>query len=109
MTLVAERPLTEIVPGPRPRGLLGWVTTTDHKKIGLLYMVTAFLFFLFGGLLAEGMRTQLAVPDSTFVARDTYNQWFTMHGSIMLFLFAGPFAFGLANYLVPIWSGTHPS
>ncbi|HSS09521.1 MAG TPA: cytochrome c oxidase subunit I [Acidimicrobiales bacterium] len=105
MTLVAERPLTEIVPGPRPRGVLGWVTTTDHKKIGLLYMVTAFIFFLFGGLLAEGMRTQLAVPDSTFVARDTYNQWFTMHGSIMMFLFAGPFAFGLANYLVPLQIG----
>jgi cytochrome c oxidase subunit 1 len=105
MTLVEERPLTEVVPGPRPRGLLGWVTTTDHKKIGLLYMITAFLFFLLGGFLAELMRTQLAVPNSTFVARDTYNQWFTLHGSIMLFLFAGPFAFGLANYLVPLQIG----
>jgi cytochrome c oxidase subunit 1 len=105
VTLVEERPLTEIVPGPRPRGLLGWVTTTDHKKIGLLYMVTAFLFFLLGGFLAELMRTQLAVPNSTFAARDTYNQWFTLHGSIMLFLFAGPFAFGLANYLVPLQIG----
>jgi cytochrome c oxidase subunit 1 len=105
VTLVEERPLTEVVPGPRPRGLLGWVTTTDHKKIGLLYMVTAFLFFLLGGFLAELMRTQLAVPNSTFAARDTYNQWFTLHGSIMLFLFAGPFAFGLANYLVPLQIG----
>jgi cytochrome c oxidase subunit 1 len=105
VTLVEERPLTEIVPGPRPRGLVGWVTTTDHKKIGLLYMVTAFLFFLLGGFLAELMRTQLAVPNSTFAARDTYNQWFTLHGSIMLFLFAGPFAFGLANYLVPLQIG----
>jgi cytochrome c oxidase subunit 1 len=105
VTLVEERPLTEVVPGPRPRGLLGWVTTTDHKKIGLLYMVTAFLFFLLGGFLAELMRTQLAVPNNTFAARDTYNQWFTLHGSIMLFLFAGPFAFGLANYLVPLQIG----
>ena len=105
MTLVEERPLTEVVPGPPPRGLLGWVTTTDHKKIGVLYMVTAFLFFLLGGFLAELMRTQLAVPNSTFAARDTYNQWFTLHGSIMLFLFAGPFAFGLANYLVPLQIG----
>jgi cytochrome c oxidase subunit I len=114
MTLLQERPgpsdsehrhLTEIVPGPRPRGVLGWLTTADHKKIGILYMVTAFVFFLLAGFLAELMRTQMAVPDSTFAGRDVYNQWFTMHGSIMLFLFAGPFAFGLANYLVPLQIG----
>ncbi len=113
MTLVSEpkptpavdRPLTEIVPGPRPSGVLGWLTTADHKKIGILYMVTAFAFFLLAGLLAEGMRTQLAVPNSVFTSRSTYNQWFTMHGSIMMFLFAGPFAFGLANYLVPLQIG----
>jgi cytochrome c oxidase subunit 1 len=114
MTLVQERPgpsdsesrhLTEIVSGPRPRGVLGWLTTADHKKIGILYMVTAFVFFLLGGFLAELIRTQLAVPDNTFAGRDVYNQWFTMHGSIMLFLFAGPFAFGLANYLVPLQIG----
>jgi cytochrome c oxidase subunit 1 len=100
-----ERPLTQIVPGPRPRGLLGYLTTADHKKIGLLYMVTAFLFFLVAGLLAEGMRTQLSVPNNNFAGLNTYNQWFTMHGSIMMFLFAGPFAFGLANYLVPLHIG----
>jgi cytochrome c oxidase subunit 1 len=100
-----ERPLTEIVTGPRPRGLLGYLTTADHKRIGLLYMVTAILFFLLAGLLAEGMRTQLAVPNNNFAGLDTYNQWFTMHGSIMMFLFAGPFAFGLANYLVPLQIG----
>jgi cytochrome c oxidase subunit 1 len=110
MTVVSERPesqrpLTEIVPGPRPRGLLGWVTTADHKKIGLMYMVTAILFFLLGGLLAEGMRTQLAVPNNNFAGLSTYNEWFTMHGTIMIFLFAGPFAFGLANYLVPLQIG----
>jgi cytochrome c oxidase subunit I len=100
-----DRPLTQIVAGPRPTGLIGWLTTADHKKIGILYMVTAFCFFLFGGLLAEGMRTQLIVPNNTFVNEATYNQWFTMHGSIMMFLFAGPFAFGLANYLVPLQIG----
>jgi cytochrome c oxidase subunit 1 len=109
MTVVSERPeprpLTEIVPGPRPGGLLGWVTTADHKKIGLMYMVTAILFFLVGGLLAEGMRTQLVVPNNNFARLNTYNEWFTMHGTIMIFLFAGPFAFGLANYLVPLQIG----
>ncbi|MDQ6614755.1 MAG: cytochrome c oxidase subunit I [Actinomycetota bacterium] len=70
-----------------------------------MYMVTAFVFFLLGGLLAEGMRTQLASPNGTFAGASTYNQWFTMHGSIMMFLFAGPFAFGLANYLVPLQIG----
>jgi cytochrome c oxidase subunit 1 len=105
VTAVAEHPLTEIVPGPRPAGLLGWITTADHKRIGLLYMVTAFAFFLFGGLLAEGMRAQLQTPNSNLVATDTFNQMFTMHGSIMMFLFAGPFAFGLANYLIPLQIG----
>ncbi len=85
--------------------MLGWITTADHKRIGLLYMVTAFAFFLFGGLLAEGMRAQLQVPNNNLVATDTFNQMFTMHGSIMMFLFAGPFAFGLANYLVPLQIG----
>ncbi|HEX3540420.1 MAG TPA: cytochrome c oxidase subunit I [Acidimicrobiales bacterium] len=102
---IADRPLTQIVTGPRPKGLVGWVTTADHKKIGLLYMATAFAFFLLAGLLAEGMRTQLSVPNNTFTSEATYNQWFTMHGSIMMFLFAGPFAFGLANYLVPLQIG----
>jgi cytochrome c oxidase subunit 1 len=112
VTLVDERPerpparpLTELVPGPRPSGLLGWVTTADHKRLGVLYMVTAFGFFLVGGGLGELMRTQLAVPDNTFASPNVYNQWFTIHGSVMLFLFAGPFAFGLANYLVPLQIG----
>jgi cytochrome c oxidase subunit 1 len=102
---LSERPLTEIVPGPRPTGFLGWLTTADHKKIGIMYMVTAFAFFLLAGLLAEGMRTQLAVPNGTFVNEATYNELFTMHGTMMMFLFAGPFAFGLANYLVPLQIG----
>jgi cytochrome c oxidase subunit 1 len=84
---------------------VGWVTTTDHKKIGLLYMATAFAFFLLGGVLALVIRAQLAQPDNQLVGESTYNQLFTMHGSIMMFLFAVPMAFGLANYLVPLHVG----
>ncbi len=112
MTVLSDRaeaagpePLTEIVSGPRPRGFLGFITTADHKRIGCLYMITAFLFFLLAGMLAEVMRTQLAVPTNDILSRATYNEFFTMHGSIMMFLFAGPFAFGLANYLVPLQIG----
>jgi cytochrome c oxidase subunit I len=93
------------VPEPEPRGMLAWLTSTDHKRIGLSYMVTAFIFFLIGGLLASVMRAQLAQPEEHLVSNDTYNQLFTMHGTIMLFLFIGPFAFGLANYLIPLQVG----
>jgi cytochrome c oxidase subunit 1 len=77
----------------------------DHKDIGKSYMVTAFCFFLLGGVLALIMRTELARPGLQFLDNDRYNQLFTMHGSIMMFLFAVPFAFGLANYLVPLHIG----
>ncbi len=86
-------------------GLLGWLTTTDHKAIGISYMVTSFAFFLLGGLLAMLMRAELAKPGMQVVGTDVYNQLFTMHGSIMMFLFLGPFAFGLANFLVPLQIG----
>ncbi|MDP8987510.1 MAG: cbb3-type cytochrome c oxidase subunit I, partial [Actinomycetota bacterium] len=91
--------------GPEPpheaaaTGVLAWLTTTDHKRIGLSYMVTSSAFFLFGGVLAMLMRAELAQPGLDVTSADTYNELFTMHGSIMMFLFIGPFAFGLANYL----------
>ncbi len=97
--------------GPEPpheaaaTGVLAWLTTTDHKRIGLSYMVTSFVFFLFGGVLAMFMRAELAQPGLGVTSADTYNELFTMHGSIMMFLFIGPFAFGLANYLVPLHIG----
>ena len=108
MTLLADPPAT--VPSPQPahreaRGLLGWLTTTDHKRIGVSYMLTAFAFYLVGGILASVMRLELAETGQQVVDNGTYNQLFTMHGSIMLFLFIGPFAFGLANYFVPIHIG----
>jgi cytochrome c oxidase subunit 1 len=89
----------------RPVGLVAWLTTTDHKRIGILYMVTTFAFFLVGGVLAGIMRAQLTVPDQELVARQTYNGLFTMHGTIMIFLFVAPFGFGLANYLIPLQIG----
>jgi cytochrome c oxidase subunit 1 len=108
MTLVME-PSKFVEPEhPEPAratGILGWVTTTDHKRIGLAYMVTAYVFFLIGGLMAELMRTQLAQPNLDLVPEDRYNQLFTMHGTIMLLLFVSPFALGLANYLVPLQIG----
>jgi cytochrome c oxidase subunit 1 len=87
------------------RGLLAFFITTDHKRIGIAYMVTAFGFFLVGGALAEVLRAELYSPGQQVVSTGRYNELFTMHGSVMLFLFLGPFAFGLANYLVPLQIG----
>jgi len=109
MTVLEELPESPPQPEPEYResatGLVGWVTTTDAKKIGILYMVTAFVFFLVGGALALVMRYELARPGLDVLDVPTYNQLFTMHGSIMMFLFAVPMAFGLANYLVPLHIG----
>ena len=90
---------------PERRGLLSWLTTTDHKRIGVLYMVTTFAFFLLGGAISGLMRAQLTSPGSELVGRQTYNSLFTMHGTIMIFLFVAPFGFGLANYLLPLQIG----
>ena len=107
MTLLDDRRATADEPpaDPHPTGLLAFFTSTDHKRIGVAYMVTAFAFFLIGGALAEVIRAQLWSADTQVVSESTYNQVFTMHGSIMLFLFLGPFAFGLANYFVPLHIG----
>src|SRR5207249_9142860 len=88
--------LERTFPFPRARytGILEWVTTTDHKKIGVMYLVTTFFFFLTGGLLALGIRTQLATPDTGFLTAQQYNSFFTMHGTTMVFLF-----------VVPVWTG----
>jgi cytochrome c oxidase subunit I len=92
-------------PHPRPSGMLAWLTTTDHKTIGLSYIITAFGFFLMGGVLALLIRLELWDTGLQIVTANRFNQLFTMHGSIMMFLFIGPIAFGLANYLVPIQVG----
>ncbi|MDP9362558.1 MAG: cytochrome c oxidase subunit I [Acidobacteriota bacterium] len=90
---------------PRYTGILEWVTTVDHKKIGVLYLFTTFFFFLSGGLLALAMRTQLAVPDGHVLTAQQYNAAFTMHGTTMVFLFVVPVWTGFANFIIPLQLG----
>src|SRR5690349_22543706 len=89
----------------RPRGLLGWITDTDHKAIAKRYIVTAFIFFIFGGIEAALMRIQLMRPDNHFLSPDKYNQIFTVHGTTMMFLFAVPIMTAMGIYLVPLMIG----
>ncbi|MEU6659158.1 cytochrome c oxidase subunit I [Streptomyces sp. NPDC046821] len=96
-------------PGPvrRPGAVLvDWVTTTDHKRIGHLYLITSFLFFLAGGVMALLMRAELARPGLQFLSPEEYNQLFTMHGTIMLLLFATPTFAGFANEIMPLQIGS---
>lgn len=88
-----------------PRTFLGWLTTVDHKAIGVAYAVTSLFFLGIGGLLAGFIRAELADPGMQIVDEATYNSLFTMHGSVMMYLFAIPFGFALANYLVPLMIG----
>jgi cytochrome c oxidase subunit 1 len=85
--------------------ITSWVTTVDHKRIGLLYIGTSLTFFIAGGILALLMRAQLAQANEHFVTRNTYNELFTIHGTTMIFLFIVPFWAGLANFLVPLMIG----
>src|SRR6266852_4251208 len=88
------------------RGIGAWLTTTDHKKIGIMYIVSTFIFFLIGGLAALLVRTQLALPESPPMQPELYNQIFTMHATVMIFLFIIPFGIGgLGNYFVPLMIG----
>src|SRR5215471_3446984 len=82
-----------------------WIMTTDHKKIGVMYIVTAFFSFLVGGLEALLIRTQLAVPNGHVLSPEVYNEVFTMHGTTMIFLFVMPMLTGLGNYVVPMMIG----
>jgi cytochrome c oxidase subunit I len=86
-------------------GWQSWVMTVDHKRIGILYLTTAFAFFLVGGLEALLMRTQLGTPENTFLSPDLYNQIFTMHGTTMIFLAVMPFSVGFGNFVVPLMIG----
>ena len=88
-----------------PRGWLAWLTTTDHKKIGILYLFATFLFFILGGVEALIMRLQLAQPSGTLVDPETYNGLVTIHGTTMVFLFIVPVLAGFGNYLVPLMIG----
>jgi cytochrome c oxidase subunit 1 len=87
------------------RGWVSWVTTTDHKKIGIMYLFTVLAFFILGGVEALLIRVQLGSPDNTFLDPTTYNQLFTMHGTTMIFLVVVPVWAGFANYLLPLMIG----
>jgi cytochrome c oxidase subunit I+III len=88
-----------------PTGIRGWFTDTDHKSIAIRYIVTAFVFFVLGGLEAALMRIQLARPENHFLSPDKYNQIFTVHGTTMMFLFAVPIMTAMGIYLVPLMVG----
>jgi cytochrome c oxidase subunit I len=89
-----------------PRGILGALSTVDHKRIGCRYIATAFVFLFLGGVLALAMRLQLSRPEAGLISPDRYNQIFTMHGANMMFLFAVPIMEAMAVYLVPLMVGT---
>ena len=87
--------------------MTGWLFAIHHKRVGILYMLSALLFFLAGGLEAMVMRAQLAAPNLKLVTPELYNQMFTMHGTTMIFLVAMPVLTGFAVYLVPLMIGAN--
>ncbi|BFO15209.1 hypothetical protein SHKM778_15970 [Streptomyces sp. KM77-8] len=101
------RPASREVTGAAARrtAWVDWLTTTDHKKIGTLYLVSAFVFFIVGGVMALMMRAELARPGLQIMSNEQFNQAFTMHGSIMLLMFAMPLFTGFANWIMPLQIG----
>jgi len=118
MAITTTRPSGEIVPAQEPgkppkslgKIIISWITTTDHKVIGNLYFITSVAFFMFGGLLALIIRAELWAPGLNVVDNpEQFNQMFTMHGTIMLLLFATPLFAGFANALMPLQIGARGS
>jgi cytochrome c oxidase subunit 1 len=108
MTLIADAtaPVQVRRPNPGPGAkIVKVLTTTDHKTIGLMYLVTSFWFFMAAGAMAMVIRAELAQPGLDFVSPEQYNQLFTIHGTIMMFLFAPPAAYGFANFIMPLQIG----
>src|SRR3954465_10316908 len=114
MAATVEAPTTTVAPIPQvvarrvdkpATGWTSWVTTTDHKRIGIMYLVLPFAFFIIGGVEALLIRLQLAVPNNDLLTPQTYNQLFTMHGTTMIFLFVVPVMAGFGNYFVPLMIG----
>jgi len=105
---LATMPRPEVVvrgSDERPRGWLSWLSTTDHKRIGIMYLFATFIFFLLGGVEALLMRLQLAQAGNTLIDGQTYNGLVSMHGTTMIFLFIVPVLAGFGNYLVPLMVG----
>ncbi len=86
-------------------GWTSWLTTTDHKRIGIMYLIASWVFFVIGGVEAMLMRVQLAQADNTLLDPQTYNALFTLHGTTMVFLFLMPMIAGIANYMIPLMIG----
>ena len=93
-------------PAKKGRMVIKWITSTDHKVIGNMYMITSFAFFLLAGLMALIIRAELTVPGLQFVSNEQYNQLFTMHGTLMLFLFATSLFAGFVNAIMPLQIGS---
>ena len=113
MTALAPPPADAVTARPYPerRGAKGsllyrLVTTTDHKLLGMMYMVACFAFFLIGGLMALLMRGELARPGMQFLSTEQFNQLFTMHGTVMLLMYATPIVIGFANFVLPLQIGS---
>ena len=100
--VLRPRPV-QVAPGSR---IVRWITSTDHKVIGQLYLITSFSFFLTAGLMAMLMRSELARPNLQFLSNEQYNQLFTMHGTLMLLMFATPLFIGFANVIMPLQIGS---
>jgi len=108
MTTYAERPtidVASVAPSAKGKNFVKWITSTDHKTIGYLYLMTTFAWFLVGGLLALALRAELSRPGMQFLSNEQYNQIFTMHGTIMLLMFATPLFVGFANVIMPLQIG----
>jgi len=110
LTETQARPVPQIVAHEltsprRTKRWIDWVLTTDHKKIGIMYLVLTFVFFMLGGIEALLMRTQLSVPGNTLLSGERYNELLTLHGTTMIFLFVVPVMAGFGNYFLPLMIG----
>src|ERR1700750_2840600 len=110
ITDYAVRPIPQVtareVVAPRTtKRWVDWVLTTDHKKIGIMYLVLTFVFFIMGGVEALLTRTQLSVPHNTLITGENHNGLITLHGTTMIFLFVVPVMAGFGNYFVPLMIG----
>jgi cytochrome c oxidase subunit 1/cytochrome c oxidase subunit I+III len=105
MSDVTIAPAYPVEAGRQDSAVLSWVSTVDHKRIGIIYMVISLVFFLIGGLEALALRIQLIRPGADFLSPETYNQLFTMHGTTMIFLVVMPLLIGFGNYFVPLMIG----
>src|SRR5580698_1929425 len=100
-----ELPDKQLTAQPLVDWLHGWVTTVDHKRLGIMYILYALVFLVIGGIEATIMRIQLIVPHNHFVSPQVFNRMFTMHGTTMIFFVTMPILFGFGNYLIPLMIG----